>query len=78
MTTEKTTSREASDEPVPKKLFREVNPTNCLQSDVDEELCCMCFGSYSVDVIECSGRDWTNCACGQWLHEDCTEDHWVD
>ena len=37
MTAEKTTSREASDEPVPKKLCREVKPTNCLDSYVDED-----------------------------------------
>ena len=38
----------------------------------------MCFGSYSNDVIKRSGRDWINCVCGRWLHEDCTKDHRVD
>ena len=64
-------SSESSDEPVPKK--------RCMtNSDIEEDLCCMCFGSYSDDVIEQSGKDWIQCACGRWLHEDCAEDHRVD
>ena len=56
-TAEKTTSREASGEPVPKKLRREEKPTNCLDSDMNEDLCYMCFGSCSDDAIKHSGRD---------------------
>ena len=63
-------SSESSDEPVPKKR----RMTN---SDIEEELCCMCFGSYS-DVLEQSGKDWIWCACGRWLHNNCAEDHRVD
>ena len=64
-------SSELSDEPVPKKRHM----TN---SDIEEELCCMCFGSYSDDVLEQSGKDWIWCACGRWLHNNCAEDHRVD
>ena len=64
-------SSESSDEPVPKKR-------RITNSDIEEDLCCMCFGSYSDDVIEQSGKDWIQCACGRWLHEDCAEDHRVD
>ena len=31
----------------------------------------MYFGSYSDDVIEQSGKDWVQCACGRWMREDC-------
>ena len=43
-----------------------------LSSDfqVDTNLCCMCFGLYSEDVENGDGRDWIECVCGRWLHED--------
>ena len=47
-------------------------------SNIGEDLFCMCFGSYSDDVIEQSGKDWIRCVCGRWLHEDYAEDHRVD
>ena len=38
--------------------------------DASEE-CCACFGLYSDDIG--TGREWLECACGRWLHEDCVE-----
>ena len=59
---------EESGEPAAKMPRREVPPTNSADSEVDENVCCMCFGSYYDDVLDQSGRDWINCACSQWLH----------
>ena len=33
--------------------------------------CCACFGQYSDDIG--TGREWLECACGRWVHEDCVE-----
>lgn len=38
----------------------------------------MYFGSYYNEVIELSGKDWVQCVCGRWLHEDYAEDHRVN
>ena len=61
-----------------KKPHRSVHATDNAESDIDENVCCMCFESYFNDVAEQSGRDWVNCACGRWLHEECAEDHKID
>ena len=42
------------------------NPT----SQINASECCVCFVTYDNDQ---SGKDWVACACGQWLHEDCTD-----
>ena len=33
--------------------------------------CCVCFRTYSQDVLEGTGFKWVECVCGRWLHEDC-------
>ena len=38
----------------------------------------MCFGLYTEDVERGDGRDWIECVCGRWLHEDCAEDSLLD
>ena len=42
-----------------------------LDESIDTEECCACFGQYSDDIG--TGREWLECACGRWLHEDCVE-----
>lgn len=44
-------------------------------TEIDTNVCCVCFGLYSEDV---SGVDWIECACGRWLHEECGEECVVD
>ena len=44
-------------------------------TDFNESECCVCFALYEDDE---SGKDWVACACGRWLHEDCTDDCVVD
>ena len=36
---------------------------------IDTEECCACFGQYCDDIG--TGREWLECACGRWVHEDC-------
>ena len=36
---------------------------------IQTDLCCVCYGSYAED--EGTDRDWLECSCGTWLHEDC-------
>jgi len=77
--TTKNPTAEATDGPPQKKQRREVCPMNDVDSEgIDEDMCCICFGTYTDDVREQSGRDWIKCACSRWLHEDCVEDYKVD
>ena len=55
------------------KPYRDALPSST-DSEIDFNVCCMCFGTYSEDVANGDGRDWIECACGRWLHEDCAED----
>ena len=47
-------------------------------SEIDVNVCCMCFGHYDDDVLEGYGAEWMDCTCGRWLHVDCVEDCVVD
>ena len=35
--------------------------------------CCVCFQTFEDDKREQSGLEWVECACSQWLHEECIE-----
>ena len=39
--------------------------------EINENECCVCSGTYEKDVEEGNGREWLNCTCGRWLHDDC-------
>ena len=49
-----------------------------LQEEVNDNVCSICFGTYQDDVELETGRDWVQCACGQWTHEDCIDDSVLD
>ena len=40
---------------------------------IDMNTCYICFGIYE-DVREGTGRDWRECVCRRWVHEDCIVD----
>ena len=42
-------------------------------TQIDVDVCCMCFGEYGDDVLEGIGVEWIACACGCSLHVDCAE-----
>ena len=49
-------------------------PTSYCPSEADKQSeCAFCFGLYAKD-----GKEWVECACGQWIHENCMEDLYVD
>ena len=39
---------------------------------IDTNTCCTCFGLYEDDAG--TGREWLQCHCGRWMHEDCVEE----
>ena len=39
---------------------------------IDPNVRCTCFGSYDDDAG--TGREWLQCQCGRWMHEDCVEE----
>ena len=38
-------------------------------SDQDFCECSFCYGAYCQDE-----KEWLECACGRWVHEECMED----
>ena len=48
--------------------------------DMDEtihaNLCCVCFGSFEEDIG--TGREWLQCSCMRWIHEDCIDTDDID
>ena len=47
-----------------------------IDETVHENLCCVCFGSYDEDIG--TGREWVECSCKRWLHEDCVDEEDMD
>ena len=43
---------------------------------INADLCCVCFGSYQEDIG--TGREWLQCSCTRWIHEDCVDDEDVE
>lgn len=43
-----------------------------IQSNIDSNTCCACSGDYADDTG--TGREWLQCQCGRWIHEDCVEE----
>lgn len=46
--------------------------TNATQGD--ETDCAYCYGVYDP----ADGQDWVQCACEQWVHEECIEEIFLD
>lgn len=40
-----------------------------MDSSIFTDLCCVCFSSFEED--EGTGREWLQCICSRWIHEDC-------
>ena len=40
-----------------------------VDSTIFTDICCVCFGSYEDD--EDTGREWLQCSCDRWIHQDC-------
>ena len=47
----------------------------CSANEINQNECCVCFIDYDNDP---SGKNWVECACGRWLHEECADDCVVD
>ena len=39
--------------------------------EIDVNRCCACFGLYADDAG--TGREWLQCRCSRWIHEDCID-----
>ena len=42
-----------------------------VDSEIDNNRCCTCFGIYSDDAG--TDRQWVMCSCNRWIHEDCVD-----
>ena len=47
-----------------------------MDATVESDLCCVCFGSYQEDID--TGREWLQCSCNRWIHEDCVDNEDLD
>ena len=43
-----------------------------MDENINAEVCCVCYGIYLEDVD--TGRQWLECSCARWIHEDCIDD----
>ena len=41
--------------------------------EIDTNQCQICFRTYEDDIVEETGEDWIECACGRWVHESCVD-----
>ena len=74
-------SRESGQKRQPCPVATTIRPKrNKFKENVDDfinaDLCCVCFGSYQEDVG--TGREWLQCSCSRWIHEDCVDDEDVE
>ena len=65
------TTRRTSDQGVNHPRVKRVRLSD-LDGTLDSNRCCACFSSYDGDVG--TGREWLQCGCGRWIHEECVED----
>ena len=42
-----------------------------IDDSIDFDRCCACFGLYAEDAG--TDREWIECSCSRWIHEDCVE-----
>ena len=42
-----------------------------MDGTVESDPCCVWFG-YHEDID--TGREWLQCSCNRWIHENCNED----
>ena len=68
-------TKEGSCSEPPRKKTRKGKHVALPDTEIDTNVCCVCFGLYTEDV---SGADWIECACGHWLHEERAEECVVD
>ena len=45
--------------------------TENVSDEIDDNRCCICFGTYSDDAG--TSREWLMCNCNRWVHEDCID-----
>lgn len=57
---------------------KKANTVLSRSEDLNSGECCVCFDTYDEDVALETGRDWVECACQRWLHEECAEDCVID
>ncbi len=43
---------------------------------IHDNLCCVCYGSFDEDIG--TGREWLQCSCKRWIHEDCIDTNDTD
>ena len=51
-------------------------PNENVDQETNSNFCCVCFGSYEEDID--TDREWLECCCGRWLHDDCIDEEDVD
>ena len=49
---------------------KEADPKVHLRHDIQAVVnqCAICFRAYNDDIVEETGEDWIECACGRWVH----------
>ena len=47
--------------------------TSRSSEEINTDQCAICFRTYNDDILDGTGEDWIECACGRWIHENCVD-----
>ena len=68
------TKRSSPSNPRSSRISKKIRSDSEVEEDANH--CCVCFGSYQEDID--TGREWIQCNCKRWLHEDCVDSEDTD
>ena len=67
---ERERKRKAREEERGKSKKQKKNISN-VTKNVEGDVCPVCQDSYDYDERQRNGKEWIQCSCGTWVHEDC-------
>ena len=70
--------KQKATKPKQKAVKQKSKKTEEKDTTEDDSMCSICSRMYSLDVEEGNGREWIQCACGVWLHDDCIPEDIVE
>ena len=52
-------------------MLKRNKATDNIDTEIDTNRCCTCFGTFMEDAD--TDRQWVMCNCNRWIHEDCID-----
>ena len=57
----------------PKDAPKTSRTSRSSEEEISTDQCAICFRTYNDDILDGTGEDWVECACGKWVHENCVD-----